>query len=62
MNLVVRFPLRHIRSDEELAQATKIVLELEKRDDLTEGETDYFDVLTDMIEAYENVHHPVKEA
>ena len=27
---------------------------------MTQGETDYLDVLTDMIEKYEDIHHPVQ--
>ena len=31
------------------------------RDDLTQGETDYLDVLTDVIEKYEDNRYPVED-
>jgi hypothetical protein len=59
MSLVARFPLRPIRSDCDLDRAAKIANALAIRDDLTLGETDYLDVLTDMIEKNEATHYPV---
>ena len=62
MDLIARFPLRPLRSDRDLDRAAKIANALAIRDDLTQGETDYLDVLTDMIEKYEDIHYPVQDA
>ena len=61
MELIARFPLRPLRSDRDLERAAKIANALAIRDDLTQGETDYLDVLTDMIEKYETMHYPVQD-
>jgi HTH-type transcriptional regulator / antitoxin HigA len=61
MALVARFPLRPLRSERDLDRATKIVNELAVRGDLARGEQDYLDVLTDLIVAYEKVHHPIPD-
>jgi HTH-type transcriptional regulator / antitoxin HigA len=61
MDLIARFPLRPLRSDRDLERAAKIANALAIRDDLTQGETDYLDVLTDMIEKYEAIHYPVQD-
>lgn len=54
-----RFPLRPIRSDEDLARANTIVAELVARDDLDAAEDDYLDVLGDLVRKYENEAHPM---
>jgi HTH-type transcriptional regulator/antitoxin HigA len=61
MDLVARFPLRPLRSERDLERAAKIANALAIRDGLTQGETDYLDVLTDMIEKYESTHYPVQD-
>jgi HTH-type transcriptional regulator/antitoxin HigA len=61
MELIARFPLRPLRSDRDLERAEKIAGALAIRDDLTDGERDYLDVLTDTIENYETTHYPVQE-
>ena len=61
MELIARFPVRPLRSDRTLERAAKIANALAIRDDLTQGETDYLDVLTDMIEKYEDIHYPVQD-
>ena len=58
-NLVLRFPLRHLRSDEELDRAIEMVDTLLDRDDLAPGEQDYLDVLSDLIEVYESNEYPI---
>jgi HTH-type transcriptional regulator / antitoxin HigA len=60
LKLIQRFPLRPIRTEEELDQAIEIVDELTDRDDLEEGEKDYLDVLSDLIERYETERHPIE--
>jgi HTH-type transcriptional regulator/antitoxin HigA len=61
MEMVARFPLRPLRSERDLDRATKIVNELAVRGNLSRGEQDYFEVLTDMVEAYERIHYPIPD-
>jgi HTH-type transcriptional regulator/antitoxin HigA len=56
MALIRRFPLRPLRTDAELDAASRIVDELTDRDDLSPAESDYLDVLGDLIERYEDEH------
>jgi HTH-type transcriptional regulator/antitoxin HigA len=57
--LVRRFPLRPIRSEAELDAAAAMIDALVERDDLDPGEVDYLDVLSDLVERYEDRVHPV---
>ncbi len=59
--LIRRFPLRPIRSDEELDRAIAIVDELLDRDSLAAEEEDYLDVLGDLVEKYETENHPLPD-
>src|SRR5262249_45746341 len=59
MDLVQEFPLRPLRSDEELALAIRGIDRLIVRGDLDSGEQDYLDVLTDLVEKYEAEEHPM---
>jgi HTH-type transcriptional regulator / antitoxin HigA len=56
MALIRRFPLRPLRTDAELDAASRIVDELTDRDELAPAESDYLDVLGDLIEKYEDEH------
>ncbi len=56
LTLIRRFPLRPIRTDAELEAAICVVDELTDRDDLSVTETDYLDVLGDLVEKYEAEH------
>ena len=58
-DLVRRFPLRPIRSDEDLDEAVRVVDSLLDRKDLTPEEEDYLEVLGDLIEQYESEAHPI---
>jgi HTH-type transcriptional regulator/antitoxin HigA len=62
LDLVIRFPLRPIKSDAELDRAIDLIDELLDRDDLDEGERDYLDVLGDLVERYESAAHPLPGA
>jgi HTH-type transcriptional regulator/antitoxin HigA len=62
LGLVQRFPLRRLRSDAELDRAIAIVDELVTRGDLTAGEEDYLDVLSDLVHKYESSEHPIAPA
>jgi len=54
--LIRRFPLRPIRTEAELDAASAIIDELTGRDDLSSTESDYLDVLGDLVEKYEDEH------
>jgi HTH-type transcriptional regulator/antitoxin HigA len=58
MALIRRFPLRPIRSDGDHRRAIAVIDELAARDDLTREEMDYVDVLSDLVERYEEEHEP----
>jgi len=53
MELIERFSLRPIRSERELRNATRIANELAVESKLSRDERDYLDVLSDLIEKYE---------
>jgi len=59
LDLVQAFPLKHLRSDRELAHAIKVINSLIIRSDLARGEQDYLDVLTDIVEKYETENCPM---
>ena len=61
LELVQRFPLKHLRSDREPAAAIEMLKSLLIRGDLAPGEQDYLDVLTDIVERYEDEAHPMPE-
>lgn len=60
--LIHRFPLRRLRDDAELDLAIAIVDALVDRDDLDPSEEEYLDVLGDLVERYEQEHHPIPPA
>jgi HTH-type transcriptional regulator/antitoxin HigA len=58
-DLVLKFPLRPIRSDKELDAAVKMVDSLLDRKKLKQAEEDYLEVLGNLIEQYESEAHPI---
>ncbi|MEX0610865.1 MAG: hypothetical protein WD229_01985 [Pirellulales bacterium] len=52
--------MRPIRTKRDYAAATKMMEKLAIRgeDDLNEDELDYLDVLTNLVEAYDDAHYP----
>jgi HTH-type transcriptional regulator / antitoxin HigA len=56
LTLIRRLPLRPIRTDAELDAAICVIDELTDRDDLSVAETEYLDVLGDLVEKYEDEH------
>jgi len=61
--LVRRFPLRPIRTEKELDEATRIIDELVTRTvPLDYGESAYLDVLSDLTAKYESLVHPIQPA
>jgi HTH-type transcriptional regulator/antitoxin HigA len=57
--LIRRFPLRRLRTEAELDEASRIIDELIHKAHRKSGEQDYLDVLGDLVEAYEAEHHPI---
>ncbi len=60
--LVRSFPLRPLRSEDELDRAMKIMDELLSRGDLDSDRQDYLDVLSDLVERYEDKVHSIPAA
>jgi len=60
--LIRRFPLRPIRSDAELDRAIAAVDALIDRGRLARDESDYLDVLSDLVKRYEEEHHEIEPA
>jgi HTH-type transcriptional regulator/antitoxin HigA len=60
LELVRRCPLRPIRSDADLDRAQEMLDALLKRDHLGAAEEDYLDVLSDLVERYEDRVHPIE--
>jgi HTH-type transcriptional regulator/antitoxin HigA len=58
--LIRRFPLRPIRSEDELDRAIAIIDELIDREELDAWEKDYLDVLSDLTERYEMEQYPIE--
>ena len=53
-DLVREFPLRPLRSDRELDRAIAVIDRLLARGKLASDEADYLDVLSDLVEKYED--------
>jgi len=58
--LLALHPLRPIHNDMELAHATAII-DMLAGHDLNADQADYLDVLSTLVEAYENAHAPLEE-
>lgn len=58
LDLVRRFPLRPIRSEEDLDAATVVIHSLIDQEHLSQVELDYLDVLDHLVETYEAIHYP----
>jgi HTH-type transcriptional regulator/antitoxin HigA len=57
--LIREFPLRPIRSEAELDRAIAMLDRLIDQDSLDPAADDYLDVLSDLVEKYEEKHHPI---
>jgi HTH-type transcriptional regulator/antitoxin HigA len=62
MELIEQYPLRPIRSERALKLATGIANQLAVQTKLTQDEADYLDVLSDLIERYEDQFHTIQPA
>jgi HTH-type transcriptional regulator / antitoxin HigA len=60
--LIHQFPLRPLRDDEELDRAIQVVDSLLDRNHLGQGEKDYLNVLSGLVESYEAENHPMPPA
>lgn len=60
-DLVKQFPLTHLQDDNHLDAAQRMLDRL-LQEDLDKGAREYLDVLTDLIEAYEEKHVPLADA
>lgn len=58
LELVLAFPLRPIRTERELDDATDVIHSLIDLERPSGPERDYLGVLTDLVEAYEAEHYP----
>ena len=59
--LVKQFPLTRIRDDEHLNEAQQVIDRL-LEENLDEGAQEYLDVLTDLVETYEDAHESIPDA
>jgi len=59
--LIAWFPLRPIRSEDELKAALAVIKELMTAD-LDDDEADYFDTLGEFVERYEKERYPIPDA
>ena len=59
LELIRQFPLRPVRSDEELDDAIRVIDSLLSKQALVPEEQDYLDVLSDLVERYEAEAHPI---
>lgn len=61
LKLIRKYPLRSIRNEAELDEATHVLRGL-LRAELDAGGEQYRDALTDLIETYEAAAHPIPDA
>jgi HTH-type transcriptional regulator/antitoxin HigA len=59
LQLVESFPLRPIESETELDRAVEAIDGMLRKGDLTEDESKYLDILSDLVEQYEDQRHPI---
>lgn len=57
LELVREFPLSPIKSEDDLKAAQKFMDRLFAKGQLTKGELAYLDTLSELVMAYENIHH-----
>lgn len=62
LELVLAFPLASIKSDAHLDAAQRVMDRLLARGELNDGEETYLDALSDLVAAYEDVHHAIEPA
>lgn len=60
--LVKEFPLAAIRTERDLDEAQKVIDSLLCKAHLDPGEEEYLEALSDLVELYEEKHHPIPPA
>lgn len=61
LELIRAFPLRPLRTGDDLDRAVAVIDSLINRDELSPGEDDYLRVPASLVEAYEDEHDPLPE-
>lgn len=62
LELVMRFPLASVGSEDHLEEAQKVIDQLLAKHKLNYGEEMYLDALSDLVASYEDEHHPIAPA
>lgn len=62
LELVMKFPLTSVHSEEELQAAQKVMDGLLAQGKLSAGQELYLDALSDLVAAYEDEHYRIKPA
>lgn len=62
LELVMTFPLASIKSDEHLSEAQEVMDRLLARGKRDDGEEMYLDALSDLVAAFEDIHHAIEAA
>lgn len=62
LDLIMKFPLTSIRSNDDLEAAQKVMDRLLTKGDVSSGEELYLDALSDLIAAYEDDHYAIPSA
>lgn len=62
LELVIRFPLTSIKSEEHLAEAQAVMDRLLAEEQLDHGKEEYLDALSDLVGTYEDAHHAIEPA
>ena len=62
LDLVVKFPLTSLKSEEQFQAAQAVLDELLAKGKLTAGEEMYLDALSDLLASYEDAHYPIAPA
>jgi HTH-type transcriptional regulator/antitoxin HigA len=62
LDLVMKFPLTSLKSEEQFAAAQAVLDELLAKEKLNVGEEMYLDALSDLVAAYEDTHYPIAPA
>jgi HTH-type transcriptional regulator/antitoxin HigA len=57
--LIIEFPLKPIKNHDGLKQAVDMIDKLIDIEELNDEEQDYLDVLSLIVEEYEDEHHPM---
>ena len=62
LELVRKFPLSPVKNEKDLKAAQSVMDGILAKGRLNKGELAYLDTLSELVLAYENVHHPIPAA